>query len=92
MDYSLLFEVVKKDPEHTNSTLSQIQMTSQFYDKDYEVYYNLGIIDTLTYYDIKKFGEKIFNKLIFQKNQSCVAPDQYRQRFIDFLRQNFLEK
>lgn len=51
-----------------------------------KIYY-LGIIDIFTEYNMKKKGEH-FLKSIQHDSQtiSCVPPDQYAQRFYDFMK------
>jgi 1-phosphatidylinositol-4-phosphate 5-kinase len=53
--------------------------------------YYLGIIDFLQPYNFKKEVEYRWKSMIYKKNAySCVPPDIYAQRFVDFIDQNVL--
>jgi len=54
-----------------------------------EVYY-FGIIDILTEYNCAKRVE-YFSKMVFycSKKMSCVPPDFYQRRFLDYMTQRF---
>jgi len=50
-----------------------------------EVYY-IGIIDTLTEYNLKKITEHTFKKLLYNANEiSAIPPRPYRQRFLKYV-------
>ena len=51
--------------------------------------YSLGVIDFLQPYNAKKEIEYRWKSLIYEKNAySCIPPDLYAQRFIDFIDQH----
>jgi len=55
---------------------------------DKEAYFFLGIIDTLTQWDIQKRGEQVVKTVVFShdSNQiSAVPPKQYCSRFLDYV-------
>lgn len=47
--------------------------------------YIFGIIDILTEYTSRKVAEYYFKSLIYGKGVSAVPPDDYYQRFVNFI-------
>ena len=55
-----------------------------------EVFY-VGIIDVLTDYGLKKMGEHISKAVLYDSKQvSCVPPNEYQSRFVDYLASVFV--
>lgn len=55
-----------------------------------EVFY-IGIIDTLTDYNIKKMSEHLSKSVIYDSKQvSCVPPQEYQERFVRYLQTIFV--
>lgn len=52
--------------------------------KDNQCYY-FGIIDTLTYFGLKKRAEYLMKRTFQGKGISCIPPDQYQNRFMGFM-------
>jgi 1-phosphatidylinositol-4-phosphate 5-kinase len=94
-DYSFLLGIhVSSDPidqQNTRRTDSaRFSAFQRFYGgipstNGKEVYY-VGIIDVLTDYGLKKMGEHISKAVLYDSKQvSCVPPNEYQSRFVDFL-------
>ena len=50
-----------------------------------EIYF-VGIIDILTYYNFKKKGEHFIKMVRYcSNNMSCIPPDKYRDRFVNYM-------
>ena len=50
-----------------------------------EIYF-VGIIDILTKYNFKKKGEHFIKMIRYcSNNMSCIPPDKYRDRFVDYM-------
>ena len=56
-----------------------------------ETYY-FGIIDTLTYYGMRKKAEYLLKRMVQGKGISCVPPISYQQRFMRFMSKNIVTK
>ena len=55
---------------------------------DHKYLYHFGIIDSLTRFTFKKSLEyKLKKYFTFQRNFSCVPPDQYAPRFTRFMQE-----
>ena len=48
--------------------------------------YIVGIIDILTEYNGKKRLEYIYKRMKYGKTMSCIPPDQYAERFTNFMK------
>lgn len=87
-DYSLLLAVVKND-------LREKQAREKVYYKvnpvDPSIGYFIGIIDTLTKFEIKKQFEYIFKSITQGEGASCKPPKQYSYRFQRFMRRLFYD-
>ncbi|ORM40840.1 26S proteasome non-ATPase regulatory subunit 14 -like protein [Babesia sp. Xinjiang] len=92
MDYSLLLGIHYKafsgdrvdwNVETDNSQLSRIM--GEHRDKLYFV----GLVDVLTQWDFRKKAESVWRRLQTFNNPgvSCVAPQQYATRLVDFIKQ-----
>jgi len=51
---------------------------------DGELHYYVGIIDTLTFFDLKKKSEYAVKRLFQGKGISCLPPGEYQRRFAEF--------
>ena len=54
--------------------------------------YQMGIIDPLTNFGAGKNLEYTFKRCRFGHRMSCVPPDRYASRFMDFMREIFVEE
>ena len=52
----------------------------------------MGIIDPLTNFGAGKNLEYTFKRCRFGHRMSCVPPDRYALRFMDFMREIFVEE
>ena len=81
MDYSLLINIEKGTTQH-------VPMRNVFKSEDCTVTYHVGIIDFLQYYNLTKRAEHCNKSGCFNKSKSkglsCVEPDFYARRFIEF--------
>ena len=50
--------------------------------------YYIGIIDTLTNYNFKKKSEFVAKRILVGKGASCIPPDDYRDRFVSFMKKS----
>jgi hypothetical protein len=50
----------------------------------------MGIIDILTEYNGKKVLEKGFKQLLWGRTVSCTDPEQYGDRFLQFVREKVI--
>ena len=78
---SLLKE--KENQKKTNKNYKN----SFFKSKDKSYHYYLGIIDTLTEFNIKKKAEFFFKRPFQGKGISVFPPEDYKQRFFNFINQ-----
>jgi len=51
--------------------------------------YIIGVIDTLTGFDLKKKAEFGFKRCLYGNEMSCIPPHQYQQRFTKFMAECF---
>ena len=91
IDYSLLVGIRPVEEENMISE-EQLETSPEQQNKDGEIVsncgnliYYLGIIDTLTNYNLKKKGEFIIKRPFQGKGISCIPPDDYRDRFVRFM-------
>lgn len=54
-----------------------------------DLIYYFGIIDTLTYFGGRKFGEYILKRTFQGKGISCVPSKEYQARFMGFIKRIF---
>lgn len=62
--------------------------SNSFISIDGKYLYTIGIIDTLTYFGVKKKVESCVRKTFQGKGVSCIPPNLYRDRFIEFMERN----
>lgn len=100
MDYSLLLIILNNPLKETDDhSITDIFSETNFKriifkSKDNKYIYNLGIIDFLQNFNIKKLLENKYKRIIHSKdahNISAVDPFFYCSRFYDFMRTNVLK-
>ncbi|EGG16003.1 phosphatidylinositol-4-phosphate 5-kinase family protein [Cavenderia fasciculata] len=71
--------------EESGNELDDTKKQQHEDEEDTELIYFIGLIDTLTTYDMKKRGEHAIKSVIFDRNQiSAISPKDYRSRFIAY--------
>jgi len=81
MDYSILLGVY----DNYNEGSSRYTIFSEV-----NQVYNIGIIDFMQYYCIKKRAERKMKKIVSNEEISSIEPDEYAKRFLDFVRRNLI--
>ena len=89
MDYSLLIKIEKMDNDQMNAFDNITLSRNQFVSQDMLKLYHIGIIDYLQEFSRKKKVEN-FTKTIFKSKSgsrkiSCVPPQLYGERFVEFM-------
>ncbi|EFA85370.1 phosphatidylinositol-4-phosphate 5-kinase family protein [Heterostelium album PN500] len=79
-------ELHNADSEQSDdSSMSEHEEDESLRFEEGTIYY-IGLIDTLTTYDMKKRGEHAIKSVLFDKTQiSAVSPKDYRTRFIKYI-------
>lgn len=106
IDYSLLVGIIDNDEIVQSNGLivdmSRVSMQSvmvkdmtpkkmyRVESSDSKYTFLMGIIDTTTYYGLKKKGEAMFKRLFQGDGVSCTDPIRYAKRFSDFLNEQFV--
>lgn len=94
IDYSMLIGVIdsRDDPQASGKRASSDQDLQTdpkagtfIASVDEELHYYIGIIDTLTLFNTRKKGEFVVKRIFEGKGVSCVPPDEYRDRFNNFI-------
>ena len=92
IDYSLLVGIMPKSQFESYMENRNLISNTETHHKEGELVsydgnntYFIGIIDTLTPFNIKKKGEYLIKRPFQGKGISCVPPKQYKNRFIDFM-------
>ena len=82
----------KKDNYQQKKTHNKIILDDNgIYNEKYREIYYIGIIDILTEYNTLKKCEYCYKSIRYCTNKmSCVAPEKYQSRFINYLRQIIL--
>lgn len=91
MDYSLLIGISSDENKDFRVFNSRGREKGIFKIANNNLRNSFGIVDILTIYDWKKKVEYIFNKMCCFGNVSCVDPERYSTRFINFLDDVFEE-
>lgn len=81
MDYSLLI-IKRKGPPQERQTLSEIKSA-----ENADELYNIGIIDYLEEWTLKRKAERQFKSLITTKKVTATSPEEYSQRLALFVDQ-----
>jgi hypothetical protein len=84
----LVEKLVEKDP----SRLSRLSR-NEYMSYDSTMIYHMGIIDFLQDYNFFKKCETFLKTNIYLHNEmeiSCVSPDKYRKRFVEFMKKKVL--
>ncbi|EGR34874.1 phosphatidylinositol-4-phosphate 5-kinase, putative [Ichthyophthirius multifiliis] len=89
MDYSLLVGIHQKNLQKQYSIK---QNMSQIISSDNKFIYYFGIIDILTCFNNLKKIEYFTKKIIYGNTISSVPPQQYKDRFINFIKKIFVFK
>ena len=77
-DYSLLVGISRGNLRHPEGSYSSVV--------EAETVYFMGLIDTLTVYDLKKRGEHVYKSLAYNSTEiSAVDASRYRIRFLKYL-------
>jgi len=91
-DYSLLIGIAyinEPIPDSQTSLFNDycggiISRDSKGQKRGPEMYF-IGLIDTLTTYDFKKYGEHVLKSIIHDSNEiSAISPEPYRKRLLRF--------
>jgi hypothetical protein len=98
-----LYNEIRKDVEYLNSVgvmdYSILLGIYDSYDRAFSRYttfskvnqvYNIGIIDFMQDYDIKKKAEREMKKIVSDEEISSIQPDDYAKRFLDFVTNSLL--
>lgn len=102
IDYSMLVGIISADDDRqtANFHLSASEFSKKKSSKksnyvesvDGKLHYYVGIIDTLTLFGGKKKSEFVIKRIFEGSGISCVPPDDYSERFIDFMSQAFVSE
>ena len=87
MDYSLIFSVGLKSNFEYKSKKKFFFEKFRLYKKDDYIYLNFSIIDFLTSYSLGKRLETQFKSLVYDASEiSCVDPNSYKKRFLNYIK------
>lgn len=100
IDYSLLIGTIsgKSDPDnkpmfYVNEGFSYRGRRQSYVESEDEGWhYYVGIIDTLTYFDLKKKSEFAVKRLFQGSGISCLPPKSYQERFCEFVENTVFKK
>lgn len=88
MDYSLLLGISQVTDQDKFNENSKTRFTN-FKSADGKLKYNLGVIDILQKWNLKKIAEMGLKSVVQEKKGlSSVPPKEYSQRFVDFINSN----
>ena len=94
IDYSLILgEVRVSSQEKLREFIEENPTFGQnLYIASSGMVYTMGIIDPLTNFNAKKNLEYMFKRCRYGHRMSCVPPDRYANRFMDFMKEIFVEE
>ena len=82
--------ISQKTEENTNR---EILNDGGVYSENRDEIYYFGIIDILTNYNFAKKMEYCFKTIRYCSHQmSCIPPDEYQQRFINYMRRKICSR